>query len=307
MPSPAQGILPFPASVLHGRPVPARPAPGRSAASGRTAPAVRPTTLLCLDIETVPDTELVPADWPADKFPKPAWHRVVAVSYARARIVTDPATSLETYVVEHCRSGGEATWGEERLLRGFWRLFDAGAHRLVTWNGRSFDVPVLQLRAFVHGIPAGAWYRRGDRWSGYSARYSQEYHADLLELLSAHGASTRMGLDEMAAAMGLPGKAGEHGSNVGHHIAEGDIERVRNYCECDVLNTLGLYIRWSYLCGQSDEAGHDASMRSLVDYLRREGVQRPHLKAFLDRWAASARPAPMHVARGGRATEPAAR
>ncbi len=69
MPSPAQGILPFPASVLHGRPVPARPAPGRSAASGRTAPAVRPTTLLCLDIETVPDTELVPADWPADQFP----------------------------------------------------------------------------------------------------------------------------------------------------------------------------------------------------------------------------------------------
>ena len=38
--------------------------------------------LLCLDIETVPDRDLVPADWPPDDFiRKPIWHRVVAISF----------------------------------------------------------------------------------------------------------------------------------------------------------------------------------------------------------------------------------
>jgi 3'-5' exonuclease len=55
--------------------------------------------LLCLDIETVPDAELVPADWPADKFiPNPMWHRVV----------------------EGCRSGGEASYDEQKLLQAYW-------------------------------------------------------------------------------------------------------------------------------------------------------------------------------------------
>lgn len=43
--------------------------------------------LLCLDIETVPDRDLVPADWPPGEFiRKPIWHRVVAISFVEARI-----------------------------------------------------------------------------------------------------------------------------------------------------------------------------------------------------------------------------
>jgi predicted PolB exonuclease-like 3'-5' exonuclease len=277
---------------------PARPShrPGRH--PGRAAAPARPSRILCLDVETVPDAELVPKDWPRDRFPKPAWHKVAAISFAEARIEVG-ADGSERYVTEYCRSGGQPGWGEERLLAGFWRLFSEGDFRLVTWNGRRFDLPVLILRAFLYGIPAGAYFLRGDRWSGYTRRYAPEYHSDLAELLSSYGSATTMGLDEMARAMGLPGKGEDHGSMVEALANAGEIERVRSYCEGDVLNTMALFYRWSLMTGASTEEDHDASMASLAGYLAREREARPHLGAFLDRWAASSRPAPMMLKGAG--------
>lgn len=259
-------------------------------------PSGKPDRILCLDIETVPDEALLPQDWKSETFPKPIWHEVVAISFVEAAIQVDAATGHETYLALQCRSGGEPDWDERRLLRSFWKFFASGHYRLVTWNGRGFDVPVLLLRAMMYGIPAAAYFTRGDRWSGYGQRYSAEWHADLLELTSGHGASMRMGLDDVARAIGLPGKGGEHGSKVSEMIGRGEIERVRSYCETDCLNTAGAFYRYMYLCGRSDAAGHDASMGSLLDLMQAQRGQRPHLGAFVDRWKASTRPVSMMIA-----------
>ncbi|MWV24675.1 3'-5' exonuclease [Methylobacterium sp. 2A] len=285
------------------------PSPGPASATDRALPSRRrhpdrerqsaaeaPDTLLCLDIETVADTDMPVVD--PDRFPKPCWHRIVAISYVEARIAVDPATGHERYLVRQCRSGGNEDWDERRLLTAFWKFFAAGRYRIVTWNGRSFDVPVLQARALIHGIPVQAWYCRGDRWNGYGSRYAPDWHTDLMDVLSGFGASPRMGLDECAVALGLPGKAGEHGAHVADQIARGDLAGVRAYCETDTLNSMALYVRHALLCGKTDAEGHDASLRSLVDYLAAEGRTRPHLRAFLDRWMSSSRPAPMFVADG---------
>lgn len=114
---------------------------------------VPPTALLALDIETVPDAGLIPPDWPSDRFPKCAWHRIVAVSFVTADIARD-RDGTETYSVTACRSGGEAGWDERRLLKAFWRFFEAGSYRVVTWNGRAFDMPVLLARSMMHGVEA---------------------------------------------------------------------------------------------------------------------------------------------------------
>ncbi|GJD77485.1 3'-5' exonuclease [Methylobacterium gregans] len=299
---PRQGVLPLGVPPRQLPPVrQARRAPphaGRTAAPARA----RPARILCLDIETTPDAELVPQDWPKERFLKPAWHSVSAISFAEARIEAGNDGS-EHYVIECCRSGGQPGWSEERLLRGFWEMFSEGDFRLVSWNGRAFDMPVLILRAFLYGIPASAYFLRGDRWAGYTRRYAPEYHSDLAELLSSYGSATRMGLDEMARAMGLPGKGEEHGSMVEALAAAGEIERIRSYCETDVLNTVSLFFRWAHMSGASTAADHDASMASLVDYLTRERDARPHLGSFLDRWAASRRPVPMMLkGAGGRPT-----
>src|SRR4051794_40026544 len=155
--------------------------------------------LICLDIETVPDAELIPADWPADRFPKPLWHRLVAVSFVEAAI--DRTSGRERYIVDCCRSGGQADYDEARILTAFWRYFGRRNARIVTWNGRGFDLPVLKLRAMMHGITAEKFHLAGDRWSGYGQRYAADWHCDLMECLSDYGAAQKIGLQEMAEAV----------------------------------------------------------------------------------------------------------
>lgn len=257
-----------------------RPRPGMEAKGAHDA-------VLFLDIETVPDLDLLPAEWPADRFPKAAWHRIVAISFVVADLAPGP-DGRETYAVSACRSGGEGIQEERRLLEGFWRFFGARRYRVVTWNGRAFDMPTILARSLIHGVDASAWFRRGDRWNGYRNRYSPDWHVDLMDAMSEHGAAARLTLEEAAATIGLPGKLGEHGSRVAAMVAAGEIERVRAYCETDTLNLAVLYLRWAYLTGRSDAASHDRAIIGLMGYLEAERSARPHLGGFLDAWRANA-------------------
>ncbi len=271
------------------------PAPTPRPASTRVADAARPVrprpvdgaaphdALLALDIETVPDAALVPPDWPPDRFPKNACHRIVAISFVTADILREPG-GRESYAVTACRSGGEGDWDEARLLRAFWRFFEARRYRVVTWNGRAFDMPTILARSMMHGVEAPAWFRRGTRWEGYRHRFALDWHNDLMDATSEHGAAQRLTLDEAAASIGLPGKMGEHGSRVSAMVAAGETERVRAYCETDCLNLYALYLRWAHLSGRTDAAGHDRSVLDLMDHLDRARAASPHLGRFVDAW-----------------------
>jgi predicted PolB exonuclease-like 3'-5' exonuclease len=262
----------------------ARPAAGPRARTRLPDPAKPHDALLVLDIETVPDADLMPPDWPEDRFPKAAWHRIVAISFVEAAIHRDPETGQEAYAVTSCRSGGEAGWDEWRLLKGFWRHFEGGNFRVVSWNGRSFDVPALLQRSMMHGVPAPAWFQRGTKFEGYRNRYAIDWHADLMEAMADFGAAPRLTLDEAAALVGAPGKMGEHGSNVSALIAAGEPGRVRDYCETDCLNLTIVYLRWAYLTGRTGPEAHDAAVRGLMAYLDAERGRRPHLGRFADAW-----------------------
>jgi predicted PolB exonuclease-like 3'-5' exonuclease len=242
--------------------------------------------LLFLDIETIPDRAILPAEFGADDFPtKPIQHRVVAISFLAASLLREGRS--ESYAVEECRSGGELDASEELLLRGFWQKFEREKPRVVTWNGRGFDIPVLVQRSFMYGIPANFWHQAGDRWTGYRHRYVVESHCDLMDALADHGASKPLKLDEAALAVGLPGKIGGHGSEVREMVAAGNLAGVRAYCESDVLNLFVLYVRWAFVTGRINAASHNAALESLIGYLEGERLSRPHLGRFLDIWRAS--------------------
>jgi 3'-5' exonuclease len=250
--------------------------------------------LACLDIETVPDRDLIP-DWGEKFAPKVIWHRVVAISVVHAAIEKQPDGS-ERYLVKCCRTGGEADWDEQRLLKRFWEsYFPRLKPRLITWNGKAFDMPVLRARSMIYGINASMWYLPGNRWDSYTQRFAPDWHCDLMEQMSDYRACTNMGLNDMAHALGLPGKVGGHGSEVDGMVKRGEIAKVRDYCESDVLNLFVLYVRWALLTGRTDLEGHNASLESLVQCLESERADRPHLGEFLDRWRATNRPAPMFL------------
>ncbi|RMF84858.1 MAG: hypothetical protein D6739_05345 [Nitrospirae bacterium] len=231
----------------------------------------------------------------SDFLRQPFW-RVVAISYAYVEVAGRAAPWGRDTVWEGCRyrlkgvaSIGREASEEGELVANFFRFLERKVAegrrpRLVSWNGRGFDLPVLRYRAMHHGLSAAALFRAGDRWANYTARYSLDWHCDLLEATSDFGAAARCRMDEVAALVGAPGKTGVAGGDVEALHRAGDRGAIRRYCETDVVNTYLIYLRWALLTGETDPEGLAEAERDAEAYLAREGEARPHLAAFLEAW-----------------------
>ncbi len=262
-------------------------------------------TLFVFDIETVPDTDAVPSltgftdpDVEARRaeleryhleitdgrnaFPRQPFHKVVAISFLEADIEREGPG--EVYLLRELRSGGQADYDEKTLLQGFFQHFERIRPRLVSFNGRSFDLPVLKYRAMIHGIAAPALHDKTNKWENYGARYAADWHCDLLEVLSDYGASARIKMNEACAALGLPGKVGVDGSQVAGMFDDGRVQEIRDYCETDVLNTYLVYLRRQLHTGILVLEAYNRAVADVIEYIKAEMEARPHLGAFLEAW-----------------------
>jgi predicted PolB exonuclease-like 3'-5' exonuclease len=215
-------------------------------------------------------------------FPRQPFHRVVAISFLEAEIERDG--NQEAYLLRELRSGGKADFDEKQLLQGFFTYFERLKPRLVSFNGRGFDLPVLKYRAMVHGVSAPWLYDAGDKWNSYTQRYSPDWHCDLLDVLSDFGASARVSLHEVSAVLGLPGKFGISGADVAGLVDEGKIEDVRHYCETDVLTTYLVYLRLMVHRGTIGIDGYNAAVADIVAMIEQEAGERPYLNDFMEAW-----------------------
>ncbi len=168
---------------------------------------------------------------------KPALQRVVAIAGAW---IGDDGKMVR------CTSLGEPDDGEAVLVRQFFRLVEEKRPRLAGWNTGGYDLPLLVVRAMVHGIQAPGFYRVGGDYKGYRKRYDEEYHLDLMDVLGNYGAGGFLKLDEAAAVLGIPGKLGVDGSQVWAMFQRGETEAIRAYCETDVLTTALVYGRYAH-------------------------------------------------------------
>lgn len=262
-------------------------------------------SLFVFDIETVPDTDAVPnltgfddPDLSARRaeleryhlditdgrnaFPRQPFHKVVAISFLSAELQSE--SGEEAYLMQELRSGGEEGYGEKQLLQGFFAYLDRYRPRLVSFNGRGFDLPVLKYRAMVHGIPSSALHKLGTKWDSYKSRYSDDWHCDLIEVLSDFGASARVKLNEVCSVMGFPGKFGVDGSKVADMFDAGQVKDIRDYCETDVLNTYLVYLRLQLHRAILSKEAYNRAIADIVTYIETEQATRPHLAAFLEAW-----------------------
>ncbi|MGH8496011.1 MAG: 3'-5' exonuclease [Gammaproteobacteria bacterium] len=248
------------------------------------------------DIETVPDAELGRRLYALDglsdqdvvevmvtrrrqesghEFLPLLHHRVVAISVA-----------LRTRDQFRVWSLGDPDAGESEIVGRFFDGLERLSPDLVSWNGKGFDLPVLHYRAMLHGIQAARYWETGDddqgfRWNNYLNRFHWR-HLDLMDVLSGFQSGGRAKLDDCAVLLGFPGKLGMHGSQVREHFARGEIERIRNYCETDVLNTFLIYLRFEHMRGRLGPAELAAEYDIVRAALAADN--RPHLNEFLDAW-----------------------
>lgn len=139
------------------------------------------------------------------------------------------------------------------IARKFWKGWLAyGQPTLVTFNGRFFDVPVLEMCAFRYGIALPDWFAPPGV-SGYQQprnRFNNTAHLDLQDFLGNQGAThVNGGLNLCAQLLGKPGKLDTKGDMVQDLWERGERERIDDYCMCDVLDTYFVFLRTRLLCG----------------------------------------------------------
>jgi 3'-5' exonuclease len=202
-------------------------------------------------------------------------HKIVAIS-----VVLNTRENLKVW------SLGDLDADEKELLSRFYEGIEKYSPRLVSWNGRGFDLPVMHYRALLHGIQAPRYWETGNddqsfRWNNYISRY-HERHTDLMDVLAGYEFRAVAPLEQIATMLGYPGKMGMRGDKVWDTYLQGDIESIRNYCETDVLNTYLVYLRFDFMRGNLTPDTFASECTRLKKLLSSD--QRSHLISFLEKW-----------------------
>src|SRR5437899_1170760 len=152
---------------------------------------------LILDTESIPDGRLLAqTKYPGENLsPEQAVEHAQAEARERSRDGSDFLPCSFQYPVAVCVARVSADFHLQaitaldspqfrprEIVAQFWRgLSHFNRARLVTFNGRGFDLPLLELAAFRYGVNAREYFQRSrrDRYNGY---------IDLLDWLSNSGA-----------------------------------------------------------------------------------------------------------------------
>jgi 3'-5' exonuclease len=172
----------------------------------------------------------------------------------------------EQHVLESIENLADPHRSELELVREFWRRAETFGGCLVTFNGRGFDLPVLELHALRHGIAAPAYFaRRGRR--------SDEHHLDLQDFVTNRGDfRIRGGLNLLTKSIGLPGKTGIDGSRVQELFEAGRLQEIHRYCRADVIQTYFLFLRVQLVRGRIDDAGYQRACAASAHFLEEIGA-----------------------------------
>lgn len=226
--------------------------------------------MLCVfDCETVPDVEILreiydysgsdlevcqqafnaQKEQSGSEFLPLVFHKIICISalfcdeFGRFKKIGNFAQKLENK-------------GEREILNEFLNFLNKSNPRLVSFNGRNFDLPLIMLRAMKFNLCAEAYFEVENRelnknkWVNYRTRYDETFHIDLLDSISQFGAARGNRLDTIAKMLNLPGKFDTHGDDVFRiFYEEKNLAKIEEYCQSDVLNTYWLYLKYQILQG----------------------------------------------------------
>lgn len=190
------------------------------------------------------------------------FHKVVAISAVIADDfgMYDRVSSMD----------GES---EKDLLKSFLSFIDKKNPKLVSFNGRGFDLPMLMVRAMKYNLTCTAYFEienkelNKSKWENYKTRYSDRFHIDLMDSISDFGAVRGLKLDEICTMLGMPGKYDVSGEQVMELYLKNDTEKIKEYCESDVLNTYWLYLKYELLKGNLTAEDYERSLSAMSDKL----------------------------------------
>jgi predicted PolB exonuclease-like 3'-5' exonuclease len=241
------------------------------------------SNVIVWDIETVPDLKGFAAAnghegkgddeiraAMGDKFPKHIYHSIVCIGALVAHQV-EGRWKVDALGAPHV---GERS--EKALIAAFVDRIAELSPQLVTFNGSSFDLPVLRYRAMVHGVAAPRLSLRP-----YFNRYTEDA-IDLCDVLSSFSFQGKATLHELCRVMGLPGKPdGIAGGDVEKFFRDGRVREISEYCESDVVNTYRVWLRYELFRGRLSLTDFEGSEMELTAFITARGSTKPHLAELM--------------------------
>ena len=167
---------------------------------------------------------------------------------------------------------------EKSLIQAFLDYLNKHQPKLVSFNGRGFDMPMLLLRSMKYCLSANAYFEENNpqfnksKWENYRQRYSERFHTDLLESLGNFGSVRNLKLDALSNLIGFPGKYDTSGDQVLELYYQGKQEKIDTYCQSDVLNTYGLYLNYELLKGNLTQEDYCGILMGVKEKLPQESA-----------------------------------
>lgn len=157
---------------------------------------------------------------------------------------------------------------------------------MVTFNGRGYDLPVLEFAAYRYGLSLPGWFNVHDRsYDQARNRYNIDSHLDLMDLFSNFNA-VRMtgGLNLLANMIGKPGKTGIDGSKIQDMYRDGLVNDINDYCRCDVLDTYFVFLRSRVLLGKMTLEHEHEIVATTKAWLTTEAETNKAYQHYLEHW-----------------------
>ena len=181
---------------------------------------------------------------------------------------------------------GDSQSDEADLLQRFYSGIERYTPDLVSWNGRGFDLPVIQYRSLLYPVNAEHYWEIGKnntefRHNNYLSRY-HERHIDLMDVLAAYSPQASAPLGEVAGLCGFPGNLSMDGTKVWENYLAGKLGEIRDYSEAEVLNTYLVYLNYERNRGNLEQNQYQQECQSVRDTLR--ASDQIHLQAYEKAW-----------------------
>ena len=142
------------------------------------------------------------------------------------------------------------------------------------------------VRAMRYNLNAAAYYEsenkelNKNKWENYRARYSPKFHLDLLDFISDFGSVRGIKLDTLCASLNLPGKYDVHGDQVLELYYAGELDKINEYCESDVLNTYWLFLKFELLQANILQDDYINHLNVMSEFLAKNCAHRGYTEVF---------------------------
>lgn len=156
----------------------------------------------------------------------------------------------------------------------------------VTFNGRTFDLPLMEHAAYRYGISVPKWFNMADKsFEQKRNRYNLHSHIDLQEILTNFGATWfRGGLNLAATLVGKPGKMDVKGDMVYEMYRQDRLSEINEYCRCDVLDTYFVFLRTMLIMGRLNLEEEKQRVASVKKMLESKADDHPAYQQYLEQW-----------------------